>query len=757
MHITIGGAVQGVGFRPFVYRLACSLGLSGWVTNSSHGVVIEVEAEPAVLEAFLLKLEKERPPLSFIASLEYSLLDAEGFEGFTIRPSTREGSPTTLVLPDIATCEDCRRELFDPADRRYRYPFTNCTNCGPRYSIIQSLPYDRPGTTMQAFAMCPACSAEYHDPASRRFHAQPNACPSCGPRLELWDVHGSVVCARQEALDAAVALLRDGKILAVKGLGGFHLMCSAQQEEVVQRLRERKRREEKPLALMVPDLAALSQLCPVSAIEERLLRSPESPIVLLRRHPGAAIARSVAPGNPWLGVMLPYTPLHLLLLRECARPLVATSGNLSDEPICIDEHEAVQRLAGIADAFLVHNRPIVRQIDDSIARVVLGRELLLRRARGYAPLPVEIPREVTDLLAVGAQLKSAVAVARGRRVFLSQHLGDLESAESRQAFERETSSLQRLYHIHPERVVSDLHPDYLSTVHAHSSGLPVVSVQHHYAHIASCMAENGLEGAVLGVSWDGTGLGTDGTVWGGEFLETDATGFERVASLRHFRLPGGEQAVREPRRSALGLLYEIFGRALPGEADLPPAASFSEQEREVIFRMIERGVNAPVTSSAGRLFDAVSSVLGIRQRSTFEGQAAMELEWAASDCPTDPGYAFALRQRDGCLELDWEPVLRAIINDRGLGAGIVAAKFHRALAELIVEVATRRGNRRVVLSGGCFQNCLLLECAVRRLQEEGFTAYWHQRVPPNDGGIALGQIYAAARAGQLPTAARGGK
>ena len=747
MHIVIRGAVQGVGFRPFVYRLARSLELCGWVTNSSHGVTIEAEGEPAALERFLLDLERERPALASIASLEYSLRDPAGDDAFVIRPSRDEGRPTALVLPDIATCDDCRRELGDPGDRRYRYPFTNCTNCGPRYSIIRSLPYDRPGTTMQAFAMCPDCLAEYHDPANRRFHAQPNACPTCGPWLELWDREGTVLASRDQALEDAVALLGTGSILAVKGIGGFHLMCSATEEEVVRRLRTRKHREEKPLAIMAPDLESVARWCELDPLEERLLRSPESPIVLLKRRPGGAIAPSVAPGNPSLGVMLPYTPLHLLLLRELATPLVATSGNLSDEPICIDEREALRRLGQIADAFLVHNRPIHRQIDDSVVRLVLGRELVLRRARGYAPLPVEVSRDLPDLLAVGAQLKSSVAVARGRRVFLSQHLGDLESQESRQAFERESASLQALYQIAPERVVSDLHPDYLSTVHAHASGLPVVSVQHHYAHITSCMAENALEGAVLGVSWDGTGLGTDGTIWGGEFLATDERGFSRVASLRRFRLPGGDQAVREPRRSALAVLHEVFGELPATYGALPPVQSFTEAERAVLVRMIARGVNAPLTSSAGRLFDAVSALLGIRQVSTFEGQAAMELEWAAAGHRAESDYRFALRPGESCLEADWEPVVRAMLLDRALGAGILAARFHRALTELIVAVARHHGNPRVVLSGGCFQNCLLLEATVGRLRQEGFTAYWHQRVPPNDGGIALGQITAAARAG----------
>jgi len=749
MHITIGGAVQGVGFRPFVYRLATSLELAGWVTNSSHGVVIEAEGRAEVLEEFLLRLERERPAISFISSLEYSLREPIGLEPFAIRSSSQEAQPTALVLPDIATCQDCQRELLDAHNRRYRYPFTNCTNCGPRYSIIRSLPYDRSGTTMDRFAMCPECAAEYHDPSNRRFHAQPNACPVCGPWLELWDREGTVIQTRQDAFDAAIDLLRAGNIVAIKGLGGFHLMCSAEDEEVVARLRSRKRREEKPLAVMVRDLPTLRALCRVSPLEERLLRSPESPIVLLERHPQAPIASAIAPGNPSLGVMLPYTPLHHLLLEACGMPLVATSGNRTDEPICIDEHEALTRLRDIADASLVHNRPILRQIDDSIVRVVRGRELVLRRARGYAPLPVEIPTPVPDTLAVGAQLKSAVAVARGNRVFLSQHLGDLESEQSRQAFVRESESLVRLYKIQPMRVVSDLHPDYLSTVHAHTMGVPVVAIQHHHAHIASCMAEHALEGPVLGVSWDGTGYGSDGTVWGGEFLLTDGGSFERLAHFRHFRLPGGDQAVREPRRSALGLLYELFGNTLFGGPAVPPTASFRGQEQAVMLRMLQKGINAPLTSSAGRLFDGISALLGLRQRSSFEGQAAMELEWAASSYPADEGYAFAVREREGHLELDWEPVIRAILAERSLPAGAIAARFHRALAELIVTVARHQHTDRIVLSGGCFQNRLLLDLAVSRLEAQDFRVYWQQRVPPNDGGIALGQIFAASRSGQL--------
>jgi len=624
LRITIRGAVQGVGFRPFVYRLATEMGLPGWVLNSTHGVFIEVEGSAPTLETFLLRIEREKPPRSFIQSLEYSFLDPIGYATFEIRRSDESGDRTTLVLPDIATCSDCLREIFDPTNRRYRYPFTNCTNCGPRFTIIEALPYDRPNTTMKGFVMCQACRSEYENPRDRRFHAQPNACPRCGPHLELWDPGGKVLASHHDALVGAAEAVRQGWIVAVKGLGGFHLLVDARNEDAVVHLRQRKHREEKPFALMYPTLELVREHCDVSELEERLLASPESPIVLLRRQrsathsPSSVIAPSVAPGNPYLGIMLPYTPLHHLLLAELGFPVVATSGNLSDEPICTDEQEALKRLAGIADLFLVHDRPIARHVDDSVVRVVMGRELVLRRARGYAPLPIadcglmdshRTPSSAqmgtsspTSILAVGAHLKNTIAVSVGPQVFVSQHIGDLETAEAFQAFQRAIESLQKLYDLRPSVVACDAHPDYLSTQFARRTGVPVISVQHHYAHVLSCMVENELEPPVLGVAWDGTGYGRDGTIWGGEFLRVTEHSFHRIGHFRTFRLPGGEKAIKEPRRTAIGVLYEIYGDDTFLLTELAPVKAFSSEERAILRTMLTKKINAPVTSSVGRLW-----------------------------------------------------------------------------------------------------------------------------------------------------------
>jgi len=760
--IQILGAVQGVGFRPFVYRLAREMGLAGWVCNSSSGVSIEVEGPMDRLERFLLRIEREKPPRAYIQSLESSFLDPVGHTGFEVRESGVGGRKTALVLPDIATCADCLREILDPRDRRYHYPFTNCTNCGPRFSIIEGLPYDRPRTTMRRFTMCDECRREYTDPADRRFHAQPNACPACGPHLALWSAEGRVDAARHDALLAAADLIRKGKIVAAKGLGGFHLLVDARNDGAVRLLRARKRREEKPLALMFPSLGAARIGCEVSDLEERLLCSPESPIVLLRARVAACsgnpgIAPSVAPGNPWLGAMLPYTPLHHLLLSELGFPVVATSGNLSDEPICTDENEALRRLSGIADAFLVHDRPIARHVDDSITRIMAGRELVLRRARGYAPLPQHVGRALPVILGVGAHLKNTIALSVGEEVFVSQHIGDLETAEAAGAFHAVIESFKALYESSPSAVACDLHPDYISTHDAKRMGLPVHGVQHHHAHVVACMAENRLEGTVLGVSWDGTGYGTDGTVWGGEFLVSTRSSFRRVAHLRTFRLPGGDRAVREPRRSALGLLHEAFGDDALGRIDLPTIAAFSRKEIQVIHRMLEAGVNAPITSSVGRLFDAVASIIGLRQVVRFEGQAPMELEFAlgGAGASTDPGgtsprrrYPMDVLRRGGTAPalIDWKPLVIGIIDDLGRGSSPreISLEFHESLVDSIVQVARITGEERVVLTGGCFQNKYLTERAVEELERVGFRPYWHQRIPPNDGGISLGQVIASA-------------
>jgi hydrogenase maturation protein HypF len=733
-------------------------------------LIVEVEGSEEQLQSFLLRIEREKPPRSSIQGLESSFLDPAGYTTFEIRESEGSGEKSAIVLPDIATCAECLQEITDPANRRYRYPFTNCTNCGPRFTIIETLPYDRSNTTMKRFEMCAECRMEYEDPLDRRFHAQPNACPACGPHLDLLTGHGAVLASHHDALLQTAAAIVRGSIVAIKGLGGFHLIVDATNDEAVHRLRERKHREEKPLALMYPTLESIKSDCEVSDLEERLLVSPESPIVLLRRKPSIgkqAPSLFIAPGNPYLGVMLPYTPLHQLLMSELGFPIVATSGNLSDEPICTDEHEALDRLKCIADVYLVHDRPIARHVDDSIARVMVGRELVVRRARGYAPLPVQLLERAESALAVGAHLKNAIAASTGDDVFISQHIGDLESRESFDAFERVIHSFTQLYELQLETVACDEHPDYLSTRFAKQHGSQVLTVQHHYAHVLSCMAENRLREPVLGVSWDGTGYGTDGTLWGGEFLqvpgmppdaEDDPAPFQRLAHLRTFRLPGGEKAVQEPRRAAIGLLYELFGDALFEMEELAPVRAFSPQQRELLKAMLEKKLNSPVTSSAGRLFDAIASIAGLRQKLNFEGQAAMELEFALDGVTTDDAYPVTLShcrfEKDqsaggsqSAVIVDWAPMVGGVLSDvrSGIPIGKLSAKFHNTLVEAIAAVALRIGEERVVLTGGCFQNKYLTERAVGRLEREGFRVYWHQRVPPNDGGIALGQIMAASR------------
>ncbi|MGA7161179.1 MAG: carbamoyltransferase HypF, partial [Bacteroidota bacterium] len=584
IHIVIRGAVQGVGFRPFIYRLATELHLTGWVANSPQGVFLEAEGGKNVLDNFLLRIEKEKPPLSSIHSLDPTFLDEAGYEKFEIRASDDSGETSAIVLPDAATCPECFNDITDPSNRRYRYPFTNCTNCGPRYSIIESLPYDRPNTAMKNFTMCPECRKEYDDPVDRRFHAQPNACPVCGPHLELWDAEGKVLASHNDAMLETAAAIRAGRIVAIKGIGGFQLMVDARNERAVVSLRRRKHREEKPFALMFPSLDDVKYECEVSLLEERLLLSPASPIVLLNRHSEfedrkSDIAFSVATRNPNFGIMLPYSPLHHLLMRELGFPVIATSGNHSDEPMCTDERDALNRLHGVADLFLVHDREIVRHVDDSVVRIVIDRELVLRRGRGYAPLPIMTKMSFdSPLLAVGAHLKNSIALAKGENIFISQHIGDLETKEALEAFEEVNRSFKKLYEAEPLTVAADLHPDYRSTQFAKSMNVRMIQIQHHYAHVASCMAENQLFGSVLGVSWDGTGYGSDGTIWGGEFLLADESSFSRVAHLRQFKLPGGDKAIREPRRAAVGLLFEIFGESLFQRLELHPMKTFRDEE-----------------------------------------------------------------------------------------------------------------------------------------------------------------------------------
>ncbi|HTL67281.1 MAG TPA: carbamoyltransferase HypF [Lacunisphaera sp.] len=743
--VLVRGAVQGAGYRPFVFRLATELGLGGWVQNSPEGVVIEAEGPDEAVRRFLARLESEQPAHAVVRDRVVSHPAPAGELAFAIRESLAPGPAPAPVMPDLAPCPDCRRELFDPADRRHRYPFINCTRCGPRFTIIEALPYDRPNTAMRHFQMCARCAAEYLDPADRRFHAQSNACPNCGPQLAFRDNTGRVLARRDGALCEAVRRIAGGAIVALKGVGGFQLLVDARNDAAVRRLRERKHRPAKPFALLVADLAAARELGEVPPIAAGLLDGPAAPITLLSRRPGAKIAPSVAPGQPRLGLMLPASPLHHLVAVDAGGPLVATSGNRAEEPLCIDEAGALTRLAGIADFFLVHDRPIVRPVDDSVARVILGREQVLRRARGYAPAAIRLAAELPPTLALGAQMKSTVALSLGREVVLSQHLGDLESPPARVAFLRAVQDLPRLYSVRPQQLACDLSPGYFSADFGRNRPEPTLRVQHHHAHVLAAMAELGLRGSVLGVCWDGTGLGPDGTLWGGEFLRLNpANGYLRAARLRPFVLPGGDAAAREPRRSAIGLLHALRGDALWRAPDLAPLRAFRPAELPPLRQMIDRHLNCAVTSSAGRLFDAVASLAGVRQVSTFEGEAALALE-SVLEPDASPGYPLPLRA-GRILELDWAPAVESVLQDlgRGVGAGRVVARFHRGLVEAIVAVATRVGLKNVILTGSCFQNAWLLEHAAEALRGAGFMPHWPRQVPPNDGGIALGQIMAAA-------------
>ncbi len=765
LRLQIRGAVQGVGFRPFVYRLAHELGLRGWVRNDGGGVRLEVEGERQHLDQFQARLQAEAPPLAVIQEVSAEWLDPADFFDFCIRHSDTQSGKGALLLPDVATCAACLGDLTDPANRRHDYPFTNCTGCGPRFSIVRALPYDRPNTTMAEFTQCAQCQAEYDEPRDRRFHAQPNACPECGPEVWLATPSGERRSSGAHALHQAAQALRDGAIVALKGLGGFQLLADATNPASVERLRQRKQRWEKPLALMVGTLEQARALATVSEEVAAVLTGPAAPIVLLPRRPEAPVASGVAPGTPLLGVMLPYTPLHHLLMQELGIPVVATSGNLSDEPICIDNGEALMRLGEIADLFLLHDRPIERHVDDSVT-VWTGDSLqLVRRARGYAPLPVRVSGGGPTVIAAGAHLKNTIALALGHDVFVSQHIGDLETRAARDAHQRVIRDLLTMYEVVPEIVAHDLHPDYASTHWAHATVFQartsvdpwhaqfaearLVGVQHHHAHLVACLADNGVDATSLGVTWDGTGYGSDGTVWGGELLLGDARGFQRVAHFWPFRLPGGEAAVRQPRRSAFAVLLETFGDDVCSWEDLAPIRAFSAEERSLLGQMLRRGVNSPTTTSAARLFDAVASVIGLRQVASYDGQAAMELEHVADRTVTD-SYPFPVSPGGGSkpLVLDWRPLLSAVVDDvrQRTSVGEISAKFHRALAQAAVTVAREVGNPRVALTGGCFQNRLLSELCAQGLSEAGFEVLRHRQVPPNDGGISLGQAVIALAA-----------
>jgi hydrogenase maturation protein HypF len=751
--IAINGIVQGVGFRPHVYGLATRLHLGGFIKNVNGGVVIEVEGEPHSLDCFLTELAAQPPPLARIDELHWSSRPVRGDPAFRIESSERLVDSPIFISPDVATCDDCLAELFDPRDRRYLYPFLNCTNCGPRLTIITGSPYDRERTSMASFAMCLECRTEYEDPTNRRFHAQPTACPACGPRLSLLDEAGIAITSVDPLL-GTVDALRRGRIGAIKGLGGYHLACLAGDAAAVAELRRRKHRDEKPFALMVRDLAAARALCEISSSEESLLVSPRRPIVLLRRQPEAPVAEEVSPGNPWLGLMLPYTPLHHLLLRELdGSPLVMTSGNRSDEPIAYDDRDALERLTDIADFFLVHDRPIHLRCDDSVTRVVAGIELPIRRSRGEAPRPIRLPIACgRPTLALGGQLKTTFALGRGRNAFLSHHIGDLDHYDAFRAYEEAIAHYERLFDQSPGCLVHDLHPDYASTRYAedHAGVLPTIAVQHHHAHMASCMAENRLDEPVIGVSFDGTGYGTDGTIWGGEFLVGDYLGFRRAAHLRPVVLPGGEQAIREPWRMAAVYLLDA-GRDLT-----PLADSVDPTTLRAVERMVARRVNSPITTSAGRLFDAVAALAGVRRRVSYEGQAAIELEWLATGVELNGSYPFEIAEArpDGTspntLVLDMRPMIAEIAEEvsRGMERAVIARRFHSTMVEVIARVCGRlrpvTGLDAVVISGGVFLNALLTAEAVARLKGKGFRVYRHRQVPPNDGGLCLGQLAVAA-------------
>jgi hydrogenase maturation protein HypF len=747
LRLTVTGVVQGVGFRPFVYGLALEHGLAGFVGNNSGGVFVEVEGPSPALAAFQSELIRRKPPLAHIEAVTAQPLAPLGESSFRIVESEAQAAANTLISPDICLCDDCRRELFDPRDRRYRYPFINCTNCGPRFTIIKDIPYDRPLTTMAAFKMCPACEAEYHDPLNRRFHAQPNACPVCGPQVRL-EIRGLEIqfSNLQSSVDQTRYLLSLGYIVAIKGLGGFHLACDAASDEALRRLRERKGRVDKPFALMAFDLDTVHAIAEVSGEEAQLLTSRERPIVLLRRKPQAALSPLVAPGNPFVGVMLPYSPLHYLLLEERC-PLVMTSANYSDEPIVKDNGEARERLAELADAFLVHDRDIHAHCDDSVVRVFEGRELPVRRSRGYAPFPVKLPFETPPTLAVGGELKATFCLAREGYAFMSQHIGDMENLETLRAFERAVEHFTALFRCEPELIVGDLHPRYLSSRWARerAAGKTYIQVQHHHAHIAAVMAENGYDGSrpVIGFSFDGTGYGPDGAIWGGEVLLADYADYKRASHLAYVPLPGGDAAVKRPYRAALAHLQAA---GIAWDEDLPCVAACPPAERNIVAHQLRTGLNTVPTSSFGRLFDAVAALVGVRETVTYEAQAAIEFE-ALIDSGVEDSYAFEVNE----TTFGAAPVIRAVAADlrASVPVPVIAARFHNGAADLILALSQRlrqeHGLNVVALSGGVFQNVALLERSLRRLRAAGFEVLTHRLTPPNDGGLALGQAVIGAR------------
>ena len=750
--ISARGVVQGVGFRPFVYGLAKKHGLNGWVCNTSEDVKIEVEGKQSSLDLFIYELEHDAPPLARIESVTAEFDAPTGYRGFEIRHSEAQPGKYQLVSPDIATCKSCLDDILARGNRRHGYPFTNCTNCGPRFTIIKDIPYDRPLTTMSVFKMCPDCQREYEDPLDRRFHAQPNACPVCGPRLELKDSRGKVIQC-DDIIGQTASLLKEGSIIAIKGLGGFLLACDAQNEAAVATLRQRKHRPAKPFAVMLKDIGEVRRHCTITQAEAELLSTPQAPIVLLRWRPDSSICKGCGPELKHLGVMLPYTPLHHLLMRAACLPLVMTSGNISEEPIAGQNNEALRRLGEIADYFLMHDREIHSTYDDSVTAVVENRVAIVRRARGYAPYPIHLKFNAPQILACGAEEKNTFCLTRDNHAFVSQHIGDMENMDTLQHYERTLELYKSLFRIQPEIIAYDMHPEYLPTKFAlelaEKDGLKTVAVQHHHAHIASCLADNAEEGPVIGVAFDGTGYGTDGHIWGGEFMVADTRGFKRVGQLEYLPLPGGALAIKKPYRTAVGYLL-----ALTRKTGLPAQmAGIDAAELELIRKQVEAGINTPLTSSMGRLFDAVSALCGICAAVNYEAQAAIEMESRAYEAPEEKGlYPFTLATENGLHIVRLRELIKGITVDLAAGCAIpvIAMKFHNTVATLArdacLKFKSESGIDTVALSGGCFQNRLLLAKTYALLEAAGFRVLTHKQVPANDGGISLGQAMIAAKA-----------
>ncbi len=746
--IRVAGIVQGVGFRPFVYRLAKQRKLSGLVFNDSHGVQIEIEGAQHSLSDFSRALQAELPVLASISAVTVTEQQPLGEQGFRITESAASAGRSAQIAPDSNVCSDCLQELFDPQDRRYRYPFINCTNCGPRYSIVTDIPYDRPKTTMVDFPMCPVCQAEYDDPVSRRFHAQPNACAECGPQVSL--LADDLMLTGDAAVVETISRLKQGQIVAIKGVGGYHLAVDASNDDAVRRLRQRKHRDEKPFAVMSLDLQRVQQYVQLSELDERLLSGVERPIVLLLRRADGPLSDQVAPMNKYVGTMLPYAPLHYLLLEEFTA-LVMTSGNQSDEPIAFKNSEAQERLESIADCYLQHDRRIHIQTDDSIVRLLDGQPVLYRRSRGYVPRGVCLPADQPSVLAVGAELKNCICLTRNGQAFLSQHIGDLKNQRVVDSLRQAITHQQSLLEVKPEMIAHDLHPDYLSTHVAQdlAGDLPLVAVQHHHAHLASCLVDNGQTGPAIGVIFDGIGYGSDGHIWGGEFLVGDLYDFDRIAHLKYLPMPGGDAATREPWRMALSYLHSAFAGDIP---EIQALQEVPAKDRKLLGQMIEKRLNAPLTSSVGRLFDAVAAMIGLRNRVSYEGQAALELEMLIEDNGAgEAGYSFTLVESAGSLQIDTAPLIRSVVSDLQAEVPVaqISARFHNGMAQMIVDLCQRiavdRGRLPVALSGGVFQNRYLAERAAKLLRQAEFEVLLHRQVPPNDGGLALGQAAIAGR------------